>query len=86
MNEPIGIDAGGTLIALDRSGQSPPMRADQSTGRWSTLDGFPLPHGPDSAAVWTGTALFVWGGLPSDTPATFQDPSPNSPDAALYTP
>ena len=84
--DPIAIDAGGTLITLDRSGQGPPMRADPSAGRWSTLDGFPLPPGPGAAAVWTGAGLFVWGGLPGDTPATFENPSPSANDAAWYTP
>ena len=34
----------------------------------------------------TATQLFVWGGLPSGTPATFKDPTPGKPDAAWYTP
>ena len=34
----------------------------------------------------SGTGLFFWGGLPADTPSTFDDPSPGKPEAAWFTP
>ena len=53
----------------------------------------PGPSAPDAARVGDELAvdrvargLFVWGGQPSDTPMTFQNPSPGVPDAAWYAP
>jgi N-acetylneuraminic acid mutarotase len=86
ITQPIAIDAGGTLVAIDRSGRSTPQRVDPSTGRWVSLDGYPLSPGLSGAAVWASTGLFVWGGLPSGTPASFSNPTPNKPDAAWYQP
>ena len=86
MQQPAPFDVGGNLVVLDRSGQGAPVRADPSTGRWSTVAAYPLVPGADSTAVSTGAGLFVWGGLPGGTPATFQNPAPTTPDAAWFTP
>ncbi len=86
MQQPAPVDVGGNLVVLDRSGQGAPVRADPSTGRWSTVAAYPLVPGADSTAVSTGAGLFVWGGLPGGTPMTFQNPAPTTPDAAWFTP
>jgi hypothetical protein len=86
MPQPAPFDVGGNLVVLDRSGQGAPLRADPSTGRWSTVAAYPLVPGADGTAVSTGAGLFVWGGVPGGTPATFQNPSPTTPDSAWFTP
>ena len=86
ISQPIAIDAGGMLFAIDRSGRGKPQHADPANGRWVSLAGYPLPRGENGTAVWASTGLFLWGGLPSGTPASFPNPTPNKPDAAWYTP
>jgi hypothetical protein len=86
ISQPIAIDAGGRLVAIDRSGRGTPLRADPSTGRWVSLNGYPLASGVHGTAVWASTGLFVWGGLQSGTPASFANPTPNKPDAAWNEP
>ncbi len=84
--QPIAVDGHGTMYVIDRSGRGATMRADPSTRRWVPLDGSPITDGVNGTAVWAGTGLFVWGGLPSGTPATFTNPTPSKADAAWYEP
>ena len=84
--QPVAVDSDGTIFVIDRSGLGTPMRADTSTGRWVPLDGFPLIPGASSTAVGAGAGLFVTGGLPGGTLATFTNPTPTTADAAWYTP
>jgi len=84
--QPVAIDAGGKLVVLDRSGRATPLRADPSTGQWVALVGYPLSPGANGTAVWASTGLFVWGGLPRGTPASFPNPTPHKPDAAWFQP
>ena len=72
--EPVVVDAGGSLVVIDRSGASTPVAADESLGRIAPLAGYPLAPGVEGNAVWAGNGLFVWGGLPSGVPATLQRP------------
>ena len=55
--QPTAVNVGGNLVVFDRSGQGAPMRADPSTGRWSTVATYPLIPGTDSTAVSTGAGL-----------------------------
>jgi hypothetical protein len=83
--KPLAVDAGGTLVVIDRAGKSPPVRADEATGKWEPIPGYPLTLGVNGNAVWAGDGLFVWGGLPEDTTAaTPTGPPPGPPDAAWY--
>jgi hypothetical protein len=82
--DPIAIDAGGTLVAIDRAGQGQAERADADAGRWVPLGRTPIAGGANGTAVWTGTGLFVWGGLPAGTAGTFPDPTPRHPDAVWF--
>jgi hypothetical protein len=86
ISQPIAVGAGGRLVVIDRSGKGTPQRADLATGRWVSLGGLPVPAGAKETAVWAGTGLFVWGGLPAGTPASFTNPTPGKPDAAWYGP
>jgi N-acetylneuraminic acid mutarotase len=67
ITEPLAVDAGGTLVVIDRAGKNPPIRADEATGGWEQMAGYPLALGTEGNAVWTGKGLFVWGGLKQDT-------------------
>ncbi len=60
---------------VDRDGAA----FDPATERWSRLPAAPIPVGPSSASVWTGSQLFAWGGTSayvSNAGARF-DPSTN---------
>jgi hypothetical protein len=84
IEQPHAVDAGGSLAVIDRAGIGAPVRVDEPSGSFVPLNGYPLQLGVGGNAVWAGNGLFVWNGLPSGTPPTFANPTPDAPDAAWY--
>ena len=77
-HQPGLVAAGHDVIIIDRSGKTTPIKITIGDGKQTTLTGYPLDPGTDTAAVWTNNGLFVWGG-----DQTIRTSSPT--DAALYT-
>jgi hypothetical protein len=73
------VAADHAVIIIDRSGRASPIQVTPTSGKHAVLNGYPLNPGTGTAAVWTNTGLFVWGGNHSATP-------PDGPDAAWHTP
>ena len=88
IQQPIAVNAGGSLIVVDGSGQTTPVRLDEPTHTWAPLAGYPLAPGTTTTPVWASPGLFVWGGLPTGTtvapPASPNSAAPSSPEAAWY--
>lgn len=88
--QPVAVDAGGSLIVIDASGQGTPVRMDESGHTWVPLPGYPLGPGATTTPVWASTGLFVWGGLPAGTAVTTPPGSdstaPTRPEGAWYGP
>jgi hypothetical protein len=79
ITQPLAVDAGGSLVIIDRSGKSVPVGVDEARATFPPLARYPLLPGVNSNAVWAGTGLFVWNGLmPSTTALTVER------DAAWY--
>ena len=55
---------------------------DRAANRWSPLPRSPLPGRTGHVAVWTGSQLLIWGGIP----ARQSDPERPFADGAAYTP
>ena len=90
IRQPIAVNAGGSLIVVDGSGQATPVRLDVPTHTWVPLAGYPLAPGTTTTPVWASPGLFVWGGLPVGTtvapPASPNSAAPSKPEAAWYGP
>jgi hypothetical protein len=90
IQQPIAVNADGSLIVVDGSGQATPVRLDEPTHTWVPLAGYPLAPGTTTTPVWASPGLFVWGGLPAGTtvapPASPANAAPSSPEAAWYGP
>jgi hypothetical protein len=85
---PLAVTDGRRLAIVDEDGVGATRLVELvgSGGAIVTWTDSPLRPGRWTAAVWIPNGLFVWGGLPSDTPATFDNPSPKEPEAAILTP
>lgn len=74
---------GGKAATANWYGYADGTAYNPSSGQWTMLPAAPLTARSDPAYVWTGTAMFVWGGLVVDVDAgTATWPS----DGALYDP
>jgi hypothetical protein len=73
------VAADHAVIIIDHAGRTTPIKVTIPTGKPTALVGYPLNPGLGTAAVWTNTGLFVWGGYQTATP-------PNGSDAAWHTP
>ena len=76
---PSAATDGQTIYAVDVQGSGAPTRVDLPTKAVIRIDGAPLSSGSGKVSTWSGTGLFVWGGIPADT-----TPSTNPPESAWY--
>jgi hypothetical protein len=77
-HQPALVAAGHDVVIIDRSGKATPIEITVGNGKQTTLAGYPLDPGTDTAAVWTDNGLFVWGGDQTSRTSSRTD-------AALYT-
>jgi hypothetical protein len=86
--QPRAVTDGHRLAVVDAEGTGASAFVETLAGGGTKVvwTASPLPPGAGTTAVWTPTGLFLWGGLPADTPSTFDNPSPNEPEAAWFTP
>ena len=62
--------AGGSILFAEIGTRDPPPRAfDLASAAWRALPPPPEGVGTGSAYAWTGSALFLWGGLTGRSPA-----------------
>jgi len=65
LTQPVAVATHDAVIVVDRAGRNAPIEVSLRTGKHAVLAGYPLAPGADTAAVWTGQGLFVWGGYPT---------------------